>query len=86
MGGLSKKRKVPRIVKKRKRHDKKIKRAMAPGDMAEGNKWAGDKTAKQNYAELGIVMNAKPSMRQEKIGKALQTEARLRINHKHYEK
>ena len=68
MGGLSKKRKVPRIVKKRKRHDKKIKRAMAPGDMAEGNKWAGDKTAKQNYAELGIVMNAKPSIRQEKIG------------------
>ncbi len=36
--------------------------------------------------EMGIVMNNKPSMRQTVIGKALLTEARVKMNPKHYEK
>ena len=86
MGMLSKKRKVPRIVKKRKRHDKKIKKKVLPQNLAQPDKWQSEKTAKQNYASLGIVMNNKPSMRQDKEGKLLMTEARIRLNQKHYEK
>ena len=45
---LSKKRKVPRIVKKRKRTDQKVKRKIKPGEMAmtASDQWNGDKTAK----------------------------------------
>ena len=35
---------------------------------------------------MGLVMNNKPSMRQSKEGKALLTEARVRMNKSHYEK
>ena len=64
MGMLSKKRARPRIVKKRKRTDKKVKKKIAPNGMTPSAQWSGSKTAQQNYEELGIVMNSKPSMRQ----------------------
>ena len=85
MGMMSKKRAQPRIIKKRKNKNKKMKKRVAPNGMADTAKWSGEKTAKQNYEGLGIVMNNKPSMRQSKQGKALMTEARIRINKKHYE-
>uniref|UniRef100_A0A7S3MM35 Nucleolar protein 16 n=1 Tax=Favella ehrenbergii TaxID=182087 RepID=A0A7S3MM35_9SPIT len=84
MGMLSKKRKVPRIVKKRKRHDKKMKKRVVPKDISDPQQWSGDKTPQQNYEVMGLVLNNKPSMRQSKQGKALMTEARLRMNKSHY--
>ena len=86
MGMLSKKRKQPRNVKKRRRNDKKHKRAVAPRASSYADLWSGEKTPQQNFKDMGLVLNSKPSMRQTNIGKALQTEARVRLNKKHYEK
>ena len=87
MGLLSKKRKVPRIVKKkkstrRKKHQKSIK----PQAIADPASWQSEKTVKQNFSHMGLVANLKPSMRQSLEGKALQTVARVSLNKAHYEK
>ena len=74
------------MVKKRKRNDKKHKKRVAPKGISDSSLWDGDKTARHNYAQMGLVMNVRPSMRHSNEGKTLQTEARIRVNKKHYEK
>ena len=86
MGLMSKKRAQPRIVKKRKRMDKKREKKIAPPEIADREIWQQGKTVNQNFEEMGIVLNTKPSMRQSTEGKALLTEARIRLNKERYEK
>ena len=85
---LSKKRKVPRIVKKRKRRTTKHRNNSGgiPKDIADASVWSLEKTTKQNYEDMGLVMNSRPSMRQSDEGKALLSEARVRLNKAHYAK
>ena len=88
MGLLSKKRKQPRIVKRNRNKNNKggAKKSIAPSSIPDPKMWSEDKTVLKNYTEMGIVMNNKPSMRQTTIGKALLTEARVKMNPKHYKK
>ena len=86
MGMLSKKRKQPRIVKKNRNKNKGNKKSKTPSAITDSKLWSEDKTASRNYKEMGLVMNNKPSMRQSKVGQALLTEARVKMNPKHYEK
>ena len=87
MGMLSRKRTQPRIVKKNKRRDKKQKKdARLPTNLSDSSLWNAEQTAKQNFQNMGLVMNVKPSMRQTNEGKALLTKARVRLNKAHYEK
>ena len=63
MGMTSKKRAQPRIVKKRKRHDKFTRKKAMPQDLSNPELWNSKKTAKQNFADMGLAMTAKPSLR-----------------------
>ena len=86
MGMLSKKRARPRINKRNKRKEHKVKEKSQNIPTDAGSLWSSDKTVKQNFQALGIVQNNKPSMRQTKTGKALLGKARLRLNRAFYEK
>ena len=56
MGMLSKKRKVPRIVKKKNRRTNKQKNNSGgtPKSLTDGSVWDLDKTAKQNFTDMGL--------------------------------
>ena len=60
MGLLSKKRKVPRIVKKHKRRATKHRNNQGgvPKALADGSVWDMQKSAKKNFQDLGLVMNS----------------------------
>jgi len=62
MGCISKKRAKPRINKRNSRRDKKVK-VKDENKPTEALIWNADRTAKQNFASMGLVQNVKPSMR-----------------------
>lgn len=90
MGKMTKKRSKPRIVRKNKRHESKIKKGLVPkatdGKAIDSRIWDNKRTVLQNFASMGLVKNNKPSMRQTNEGKALLTTARVRLNKAHYAK
>ena len=88
MGMLSKKRAQPRIVKKKNRRASKARNNSGgvPKELGNSEHWSPEKTAQQNFNDMGIVMNIKPSMRQSDEGKALLSVARVRLNKAHYAK
>ena len=46
--------------------------------------WDSKKPVTENFKQMGLVMNVKPSMRQTLQGKALLSEARVTLNQKYY--
>ncbi len=90
MGKMTKKRSKPRIVRKNKRRDSKIKKGLVPkamgGRAIDSSLWDNKRTVMQNFASMGLVKNNKPSMRQTNEGKSLLTAARVRLNKAHYAK
>lgn len=85
MGCISKKRAKPRINKRNSRRDKKVK-VKDENKPTEALIWNADRTAKQNFASMGLVQNVKPSMRQTNEGKILLSKARVRLNKAFYAK
>ena len=75
MGGLSRKRKQPRIVKKsRKASQKKgLNKALLPEGMRKN--WNKNLTVKENYKALGLSFSVKPRMMQSTEGSKLFDEA-----------
>jgi len=88
MGTKSRSGAKPRIQKRNKRADakNKIKKQSNPHHLEDHALWQGDKTANQNFKEIGLVMNNRPSLRHTKVGKALMGKARVAMNKRHYEK
>ena len=86
MGKSNVKRRTARIVKKSRSASKmkKINHHRLPEDLKKH--WQKDKTPTQNFKNLGLVMNSRPSLRQTLEGQALLSEARVRMNPEHYEK
>ena len=70
MGGLSRKRTIPRIVKKRKPKSNKNINANRLDPLIR-EQWDQSKTLKQNFSDLGLALNLKPSMKHSMEGKAL---------------
>ena len=48
--------------------------------------WDKKKTVSQNYSNLGIVRKINDSMRQTTTGKALLTDARVKLNQDYYDR
>ena len=80
MGGLSRRRKQPRIVKKTRKPSAKAKFNLAALSEPLKAQWDKSQTVKQNFQRLGIVMNLKPSMRSTKEGEALLEHAKVVMN------
>ena len=75
MGGLSRKRTLPRIVKKTRKGNQKGKgtaRDIAPQFR---DKWDPKKTLKQKYEDLGLTLDLKPNLRHSAAGAALRESA-----------
>ena len=90
MGGLSRKRRQPRIVKKARKP--KTKRKLNPESLDQSTcseftkMWDSKKTVSSNYEKIGIARKVNLSMRQTAEGKTTLTEARIHLNRSHYEK
>ena len=86
MGKSASKRRTPRIVKKSRAATKmkRVNHHRLPEDLKKH--WDKEKTPSQNFKNLGLVMNNRPSLRQTLEGQALLSEARVRMNPEHYEK
>lgn len=68
MGGLSRKRTIPRIVKKVK-HRKSNSATFLPD--AYRAKWDQKKSLAENFDKLGLILNLKPNLRHSKEGKEI---------------
>ena len=66
MGGLSRKRTIPRIVKKVRRVQSNSATHLP---ISYRNKWDQKKSISENFAKLGLKLNLKPNLRHSKEGK-----------------
>jgi hypothetical protein len=80
MGGLSRKRKQPRIVKKsRKASQKKgLNEALLPKGIKQH--WNSNLTVKENFAALGLSLKLQPRMLQSKEGSNIVNNATKQLN------
>ena len=85
MGKLSRQRRQPRIVKKSR--SSKQKRGLNPSKLNADLQrfWDKDKSPAQNFKNIGLTMNVKPSLRQTEEGKLLLSEARVKMNKTYYD-
>ena len=80
MGGLGRKRKQARIVKKVRQPGRMAKLNVNSLDKTLQSKWDKTKSPAQNFADLGLTMNLRPNMRQTKEGLSLLEHAKVRLN------
>ena len=71
MGGLSRKRMQPRIVRKVKPKSAKQINVQRFQDKSVREKWDQKKTVKQNFANLGLSYKVNPSMRHSETGQKI---------------
>lgn len=84
MGGLSRKRKIPRIVKKSKKPSQK--KGINQAHLPEGIRkhWQASLSVKENFKALGLALNLQPRMLQSKEGSKITDVATKTIHQGYY--
>jgi hypothetical protein len=85
MGGLSRKRKIPRVVKKTR--NQKQKKGLNIHQLPEGlrKNWKPDMSIADNFANLGLRYDTQKRMVQSKAGHALIEQATKDLHSSHYQ-